>query len=200
MTGTDRRAERAAARRAKDAPRPGDRDRLDGRRPRRPRHADPDQPRLARGPRHVLRRRGVPRLVPGHREGVLARHPGVLHRRGGGAGPRPGGRADADDRGPGAVPAAAARRRLHRRLPRHPDGPARLPDRLRRPGAGQHRRAPTSAGCRPSRWSSAGSRSTLSYGAYVSEVYRAGLQLGPPRPARRRARDRAHRAARRCAT
>ena len=38
-------------------------------------------------------------------------------------------------------PAAAARRGLHRRPARHPDDPRRLPDRVRRPGAGAVRRA-----------------------------------------------------------
>ena len=76
--------------------------------------------------------------------------------------------------GAGAVPAAAARGRLHRRLPRRPDDPAHLPDRLRRPGAG-----PTSA--RPWRLPTepvvlGGIALALSYSAYVSEVYRAGLK------------------------
>ena len=58
---------------------------------------------------------------------------------------------------------------LRRPLPRHPDDPARLPDRLRHPGAAADR------ACRPTRSCSAGSRSTLSYSAYVAEVYRAGI-------------------------
>ena len=46
-------------------------------------------------------------------------------------------------RAPALFPAAAARGRLHRRLPRHPDDPARLPDRVRRPGARPRAALPT---------------------------------------------------------
>ena len=154
-----------------------------------PRGPDPDQPRLARGPRHVLRPGGLPRVVPRHRASVLARHPGLSDRRGRGPGPRARGRACVrTDRGAGAVPGPAARHRLYRRLSRHPDDPARLPGRLRDPGAR------TSSGLPTEPVVLGGIALTLSYGAYVAEVYRAGLQLGPSRPARRGARDRPHRA------
>ena len=45
------------------------------------------------------------------------------------------------------------------------------------------------AACRPSRSSWAGSRSTLSYGAYVGEVYRAGLNRSTAASATRRSRS-----------
>ena len=194
MTGTDRRAERAAARRAKD--RRGQAIAiastvvvLGGLAT-----VDPDQPGMARGQRDVLQRPGVPRHVPGHREGVLARHPRVLHRRGGGADPRPGRRPDSDDRCPGALPAAAARRRLHRRLPRHPHGPARLHGRLRRAGPGQHRRLqPRLAADR------AGGARRDRADPVLRRLRQRGLPgrraLGPSRSARRGTRDRPHRAA-----
>ena len=62
-------------------------------------------------------------------------------------------RAAADGAGAGAVPAAAAGDRLHRRLPRHPGDPARLPGRVRDPGARPPGAADASRSC------SAGSRS-----------------------------------------
>ena len=73
-------------------------------------------------------------------------------------------------RGPALFPLRLLGTRLRRPLPRLPDDPARLSGRLR--GAG----AANSTGCRPIRWSSAGSPSTLSYSAYVAEVYRAGIR------------------------
>ena len=70
----------------------------------------------------------------------------------------------------GWSPLRVARRRLHRRLPRHPDDPAGLPVRA--------------SGCR--RWGCQGVPTSLffwapvalvlSYGAYVAEVFRAGIE------------------------
>ena len=54
--------------------------------------------------------------------------------------------------------------------------------------------------CRPTRSCSAASRSRSPTRAYVAEVYRAGHRLGAPQPAGGRARGRADRPARRCAT
>ena len=71
-------------------------------------------------------------------------------------------------RAPGAVSAAPAGRHLHGRLPRHPDDPGGLPDRLRGPGARAVRGAERPRGARRIALA-------LSYSAYVAEVYRAGI-------------------------
>ena len=156
---------------------------------RRDRRADRDhrhQPGLGRRQAAVLLVGGLQARVPRRAEGLLARREAVLRRRGRRAGPRAGRRAG---RGP------RARRRCSR--------------------CGCSRRStPTCcAACRRScSCSSSGSASrrsssqgvptdpvvlggvalALSYSAYVAEVYRAGIRLGPPEPARGGAGARAH--------
>ena len=73
-------------------------------------------------------------------------------------------------RAAGPVPAAAARRRLRRPLPRHPDDPARLPGRA----SGSRRCELTGLPTDPVVLG--GIALTLSYSAYVAEVYRAGIR------------------------
>ena len=94
----------------------------------------------------------------GHRAGLGA----VRRRRP--ARPRAGGR-----------PAAMAGHRLHRPVPWHPRAPRDLPRRVRLPARAACRCSRASA----DRHSCSGWRSSalsLTYGAYVSEVYRAGLE------------------------
>ena len=186
----DRRAERAAARRAQHRARAGDRGGLDGRRARRARGADPDQPGLARGPRHVLRRGGVHAT----RSPTSSRPSGstsgsscvveVVR-----PGPRPRRRAGAHGRtAPALFPLrllAIVYTDVFRGIP------TILLVYLVGFGIPALRR---SSGLPTEPVVLGGIALTLSYGAYVAEVYRAGLQLGPPRPARRGARGRAHRA------
>ena len=183
---SDRRLEREAARRRQCATRPGDRRGLHGRRPRRPRRLDPDQPRLAGGAGDVLQLGGLQGILPRRPLRLLARREAVRDRRGRGAGRRPRRRPGADQPRPGALPGAAAGDRLRRPLPRDPDDPARLPDRLRRPGAAADRAAD-----RPGRARRHRPR------ALLQRLRRRGLpgrdRLGPPRPARRGARGRPHR-------
>ena len=122
-------------------------------------------------------------------ERLLARREDLRHRRDRGPRPRARDRPDPDQRRPGAVPAA----------------PARRPSTSTSSAASRRSCSST--------WSASGSRRceltglptdpivlggialTLSYGAYVAEVYRAGIALGPPRPARRGAGGRADRGA-----
>ena len=68
-----------------------------------------------------------------------------------------------------AVPGTAARGHLHGHVPRRPDDPVRLPDRLRGARAGAARACPSDPVVL------GGAALALSYGAYVAEVYRAGI-------------------------
>ena len=103
------------------------------------------------------------------------------------ADPRPGRRPGPDDERPGAVPGAADGDRLHGRLPRHPHRAARVPGRLRDPGA-QPQRAADRAGD-PGR-----DRAVAVLRRVRERGLPGGVALRPPRPARRGPRDRAHRA------
>ncbi len=82
-------------------------------------------------------------------------------------------------RAPWLFPLRAVLVRLHRRVSRHPDDPARVPRRLRHPGApglGPRQGVlPRPRRCRPIRSCSACVALALSYSAYVAEVYRAGI-------------------------
>ena len=147
------------------------------------------------GPRDVLQLGRLQGLVPGRPRRLLARRQAVHGRRG----RRCWSSASLvalvrTSRRPGAVPAAAARDRLHRRLPRHPDDPARLPDRLRRPGARQPR-----AGCRPTRSCSAGSRWRSPTAPTSPRSTAPGSTRSTAASATRRSRS-ASPSARRCAT
>ena len=91
---------------------------------------------------------------------------------------RPGRRAVRTTIAPALFPLRLLAVALRRRLPRDPDDPARLPGRLRDPGARQlRRRGQLALSWLPTEPVVLGGIAlTLSYGAYVSEVYRAGLR------------------------
>ena len=100
-----------------------------------------------------------------------------------GLGPGAGAAAAAPGQGPGAGPLADDR--LHRRLPRHPAA-ARRPDRLRqlrrrcpgrRPPA--RRSASRASSGSPTPSGTACIAITITYGAYMAEVYRAGIEAVP---------------------
>ena len=134
----------------------------------------------------------------------------VPDRRAADPGPGPGGRARSASRG--RRPAAAADRRghLHRPVPRHPDDPAGVHAGVRGPGPAASRASPTRCS------SGALVALVLSYGAYVAEVFRAGIESihpsqiasadalglsrGPGDALRRRAAGGPPRRSRRCST
>ena len=83
-------------------------------------------------------------------------------------------RGDPQPAGAGVLPAARARDRLRRLLPRRADDPRDRAARLRRPGA----RSSTACRPRPSFWGIVAL--VLVYTAYVAEVYRAGIESVHP--------------------
>ena len=189
LSGADRRAERAAARRART------------RRGPRSRRSRPWS--CSAGSRSlILTSPGWPEVrdtffnaevfrdsFPDIARGLLARHPGLLHRRGRRPGPRPrSSPCCARSTAPALFP-------LRLLATVYTDVFRGIPTILLVylvgfgvPALDLERR------CRPSRWSSGGIALALSYGAYVSEVYRAGLRSVHRGQRDGGARDRAHRA------